>query len=71
MSAANNLLIDLAEQAMCFRLLMARRPEKFGKPGEFFNNLSEDQKTILRQLRSSDISIRLDLAKLHIVAIGP
>lgn len=34
-----------------------------GKPGEFYNNLPEDQKAILRTLKSSDINIRFNAIK--------
>lgn len=35
-------------------------PEKRGKPGEAFERLPEEQKAILRNLKSSDIDVRFE-----------
>ena len=62
MKNPNNLLIELAEKAaISGHLLRAnRRKEVPGKPGEFFNSLTEEEKEVLRQLKSDDIDVRPD-----------
>lgn len=62
----NLLLIELAEQAAMARMFLDSRKMSPGKPGEAFNRLPEEQKAVLRSLKSGDIDVRFETIK-HIL----
>ncbi len=56
----NKLLTHLGEKAAGSGDFLRDRKCGLGKPGELFESLSEEEKEVLRRLKSSDIDCRWD-----------
>ncbi len=60
MKNPNTTLIEAAERAFWQGHFLNGNRRGPGKPGEFFNNLPEEDKEALRNLKSDDVDVRLD-----------
>lgn len=60
MKNPNATLIETAERAFWQGQSLKGNRRDPGKPGEFFNNLPEEEKEALRNLKSEDVNVRID-----------